>query len=417
MTSRLERGTLEARLRRMAPADWFGGDSTAYSIDGMAPSFVIAPDSPEAVAAVIADANADRIAVVPWGGGTHMSLGMLPERYGLAIDLRKLAGLVAYEPADLTVTVQSGTKLADLQAHLTQHGQWVPLDPPSSHEATIGGIIASNRSGPARVAYGTVRDLVIGMTVAVPGGQLVKSGGRVVKNVAGYDLAKMHIGALGTLGLITQVSLKVAPLPKASVSLIALSKDAERLLTVSTEIAQAGLSLTGLILTMPVGASETSLLIRLSGGPAAVERAQAEVTAAAGALGITVEQAPAAAWSSGAPPPGLVRVKVVHQPAGALSVIQRLREAGSDVESMPLAGVTSGAFIAADDATISALLQLRTEVEASGGSLFVEEATTEMKLKLGVWGSPPGSFALMHALKEQMDPNRILSPGRFVGGL
>ncbi len=184
-----------------------------YAVDGMTPSVVVKPTSQAEVAAAMGAANAAGAAVVPFGGGTQQGLGMPPERYDVALDLRQIESVVEYEAADLTITVEAGMRLSALQRLLAEKGQWLPLDPPVSDEATIGGVLATNASGPARFSRGTGRDLVIGMTVATAQGEIVKSGGRVVKNVAGYDLAKLHIGALGTTGVILQVSLKVSPLP------------------------------------------------------------------------------------------------------------------------------------------------------------------------------------------------------------
>ena len=154
-------------------------------------------------------------AVVPWGAGTKQGWGNAPRAYDLALDLSALDRILEYEPADLVVTVQAGTPLAALQRRLGEAGQFLALDPPYAARATLGGTLATNASGPSRLLYGTARDLVLGMQVATPAGDLVKSGGKVVKNVVGYDLNKMHIGGLGTLGVMTEVTFKVHPLPRA----------------------------------------------------------------------------------------------------------------------------------------------------------------------------------------------------------
>ena len=418
MTAIAGASALEARLRKTAPAHWFEGSPAAYSVDGVAPSFVVAPDSPEAVAAVLADASKAGAAVIPWGGGGHMGLGMPPERYEVALDLRRLDQVIAYEPADLTVTVQAGARLSDLQARLAAEGQWLPLDPVATADATIGGILAANASGPARVAFGTARDLVIGMTVATAEGQLVKSGGRVVKNVAGYDLAKMHIGAFGTLGLITQVSLKVAPMPKVNLTWAASAKDPAALVALARQVHTSGTPATGIAIRVPAGGSDSTLLLRFAGGEAAVERSRSEAASLAAAAGLSLDQVPQSVWLEDAvATPGTVVLRLVHPQSRSAQAVEGVQSLLADCRSYPTAGVTIARLIAADGPTADRVAALRGEFEAMGGALVIEQAPPELKRKLGVWGSPPPSFPLMRALKEQMDPNRILNPGRYVGGL
>jgi glycolate oxidase FAD binding subunit len=408
---------LERRLRRTAPAVWFQGDPRDYTVDGVTPSLVVAPDSPEAVAAVLAEASAAGAALVPWGGGSHMGLGMPPERYDAALDMRRLDALIAYEPADLTVTVQAGMPFSRLQGVLGERGQWLPLDPPAPSEATVGGVLAANASGPARVRYGTARDLVIGMTVATADGRLVKSGGRVVKNVAGYDMAKLHIGGLGTLGVITQVSFKVAPLPK-EVRSLALEGNDDGLLKAAAEVGRRRLPVTGSALLAPAGAVPR-LLLRFAGSLAAVDRACNEAMVIAEGLGLASEQVPPAAWHQLASQLGgpLTRVRLSHSPSRAAEAIDGLRKTRADVISLGSAGVTYGGLIAPDEEAIAALAARRRAFEATGGALVIESAPPEVKLAVGAWGTPPPGIALMRALKDQMDPRRVLSPGRFVAGI
>jgi glycolate dehydrogenase FAD-binding subunit len=419
MTATAATSRLEERLRRTAPADWFGAAPVDYPVDGITPSFVVSPDSPEAVSAVLADADKAGAAVIPWGGGSHMGLGMPPERYDLALDLKRLDSVIAYEPADLTVTVQAGIRLSDLQKRLAEQGQWLPLDPPCAAEATIGGILATNATGPARIAYGTARDLVIGITIANVEGQLVKSGGRVVKNVAGYDLAKMHIGGLGTLGVITQVSLKVAPTPRVTRSMAVVAEDCGALLRAAFLVRDAGLPATGIAISMPADAGEARLLLRFAGSEAAVDRSCAEAAKIAGSLGLKAEQLPDSTWSeTDAPRAGGGAVaRAVHAASASGEVLREASALNADVLCYPTAGTTFARLLALTPASLQGVQSLRAAVEARGGALVVEAASAEVKRRIGVWGAPRVDFALMRALKEQMDPKRTLSPGRFVGGL
>jgi glycolate oxidase FAD binding subunit len=418
MTAAVDAGArVEARLRKVAPAGWFDADPAAYAVDGTRPAFAVAPDSQEAVAAVLAEANAAAAAVIPWGGGSRMGLGMPPERYDIALSLSRLARIVDHEPADLTLTVEAGVRLADLQALLAERGQWLPLDPPGAEGSTIGGLLATNASGPARIACGTARDLVIGMTVATAEGRLVKSGGRVVKNVAGYDMAKMHIGALGSLGVITQVSLKVAPLPKASRVLTAESDKIDGMVRLAFEVRDAALPATAVVLARPAG-GPARLVMRFAGGQAAVSRAESETQKLAKEAGLSVEQAPVAsveATTSSVAGQGIVAL-ISHRASEAAALIAGAPES-AHIVSLPTAGSTRVGFLTASAGASSALEELRLRVESLSGALVLEAAPIETRTALGVWGLPPKSIGLMRSLKQQLDPSGILNPGRFVGGI
>jgi glycolate oxidase FAD binding subunit len=390
----------------------------AYEVDGLAPRLAVKPGSAAEVARALKAADAAGAAVIPRGGGTQMALGMPPDRYDLALDLRGIDQVLEYEPADLTVTVEAGMTLAALQAHLAARGQWLPLDPPAP-EATIGGILATNASGAARIAFGTARDLVIGMSVAMADGQVVKFGGRVVKNVAGYDMSKMHIGALGTLGVILQASLKVAPLPRASRTLAVASPHIDTLVRLALAMRDASLPATGIALIDPAGAAEARLLLRFAGSPAAVERSRAETERLALAEGLASEQAPDGFWREAGElraPSGPAVVRVSDRPSRSAEVIQRLAALGADVLSYPTAGVTFSRFITLGMPSLEALGRLRADVEADGGALVVESAPVATKEALGVWGSIR-SDGLSRELKRVMDPRSTLNPGRLLRGL
>jgi glycolate oxidase FAD binding subunit len=191
-----------------------------YAVDGIVPNAVALPSSEAEVAAVLREAAAAEMVVVPWGAGTKQDLGRPLERVDLVLSLEKLDRVVDYVPADMTITVEAGMRFAELQALTARHGQTVSLDPPRAAGATIGGIVATAASGPRRMAYGGVRDFLLGARVALPDGRVIKAGGKVVKNVAGYDMPKLFAGSLGTLGVITEVSLKLRPLPADSRTLL-----------------------------------------------------------------------------------------------------------------------------------------------------------------------------------------------------
>ena len=184
-----------------------------FAIDGMLPDLVLTPRSFEQVAEIIRNADNEKLSIVPWGSGTSMARGRAPEKYDIALSLRKLDAIIELEPEDLTCSVQAGITLGELNAVLSEYGLFLPVDPPYSDTATIGGIAASNVYGPLRYQYGTIRDLLLGMHMILSDGTMVKSGGKVVKNVAGFDVHKLFIGSMGTLGIIERLNLRLMPLP------------------------------------------------------------------------------------------------------------------------------------------------------------------------------------------------------------
>ena len=211
----------DVEWRALAP------DDDAFLVDGVRPGYVCTPASVDELSAAVRAASQAGATVIPWGGGTRMSLGFPPRAADLVVQTERLSEIVEYEPADLTVTVQAGMRLADLQARLRAEGQMLALDPAAADRATIGGLIAANASGPLRLLYGTARDLVIGTRVVNADGVISKAGGRVVKNVAGYDLNKLYVGSLGTVGVIVELSFKLHPLPQAQGMLLASFASAE----------------------------------------------------------------------------------------------------------------------------------------------------------------------------------------------
>ncbi len=189
-------------------------EENACQIDDLGPLAAVRPQTVAEVGDLVRRAAAEGQALYPLGGRTMIGVGLPPTRPGISVDLRSLARVIDYPARDMTITVQAGITVAELQARLATENQRLPIDVPRPEQATLGGVLAVNVSGPRRYGFGTLRDYVIGISTINDEGQEVKAGGRVVKNVAGYDLCKLHIGALGTLGIITQVTLKLRPLPE-----------------------------------------------------------------------------------------------------------------------------------------------------------------------------------------------------------
>jgi glycolate oxidase FAD binding subunit len=411
-------------------------EAASYAVDGIVPQAVALPGTVGEVAEVMRLAHRERAAVIPWGGGTGMSLGNLPQRYDIALSLTRLNAVVEHEPADLTTTVMAGKTLADFQGHLSSAGQFLPLDPPSPAEATIGGIVATNAAGPSRHAHGTARDLVLGLRFVQADGRVIKAGGKVVKNVAGYDMCRLLIGSMGTLGIIVEACFRLTPLPKAQITLaiaIASAQEAYRLAGQA-----AGLSLRAVELLNGAAARELDglptvsekgfvLLMAAAGPPAAVQRTREGIAALA--TPTVIEGAAASLWQAlgqlTQPPTGGIATRASVLPSRAPELIERIEAIGREAPRLPriachlTAGIVYMNWRPDDDpdADVRLMTSLRQAVTSFGGTMVVEAAPAALKERLDIWGEPGADFPLMRRLKEQFDPQGILSPGRFLGRL
>jgi glycolate oxidase FAD binding subunit len=409
--------TLAETLREVLSAkavDLDPGDE--YAVDGEMPSMVARPGTQADVAAVLEAASEAGAAVVPRGGGTLMALGMPPARYDVALDLRGLDALVEYEPADLTVTVEAGMELDRLASVLRERGQMLPLSTFRDTRTTVGGVLATNLHSPGfRHMYGAARDLCIGMTVALADGEVVKSGGRVVKNVAGYDMGKLHIGALGTLGVILQATFKVVPEPAASGGGI-VAGEREALEKTLRSLLEARLALRSASLTCEASEGAWRLSAGFAGSEAAVERSGSQFRAIAGdSADDGAWDAVSRAYAAVQNDPVCVRATVPAAQTGALA--QALADAEASVVYEPTLGSAHGSWGDADAVDAERIAALRQRAVDAGGALIVERAPVELKRAADVWGAPRGDFALMRRLKEQFDPAGTLNPGRYVGGI
>ena len=423
-----------------------GADCGPYVLDGRAPEAVVLPGSKEEVAAVLLAAGAADLPVTPWGGGTKMGIGAPPQRLGLVLGLKRLNRLLEHEPGDLTATAQAGMTLGALQRELGTRGQWLSLDPAHADEATLGGIVSSNAAGPRRHLYGACRDLVIGLTVVTAAGTLVKGGGKVVKNVAGYDLPKLFVGAFGTLGVIVEATVKLRPRPDADrmvVARFASLKEAgaaaravmgSDLLPSALDLVD-GETLRALELGGPDGAA---LLIGVDGIAEQVHWQCTEVERMLRLQGLVdarVLDADArdAAWRArgglgrGAFPETAAVMKWVVLPAQVADVMEQgmgvALRAGLPVALAAHAGVgVVEAVLAggegADATKVSdVLIEWRTLVRAAGGQALVESAPLAIKERVPVWDDLGPALRIMQRIKSQLDPSGLLNPGRFAGGI
>lgn len=413
--------------------------NAGYSVDGQVPRVVVFPSSQEEVAAMLALASREGLTVIPRGSGALMALGGLPERVDLVLGLGRLQHTIEHAPGDLTVTVGAGTALAELQQTLARAGQWLPLDPPLARQQTVGGVLATNLPGPLSLGYGTARDMVIGMRVAGPDGTSTKSGGKVVKNVTGFDVAKAHLGALGTLGVILEASFKVAPLPQKNETVVASFSTLEKALEASQEMMRGlwGPQALELAAAVQGGPGIWRMYVRYMGSGSGVERRLRETLAllqegGAAEVELVGEEATQAwrrlsdfGWDSPRERSLLVRLGClpsrVRQLAGEVMSFSTHLGCKADLLVSPGRGVVrcrlSGEEVLAAIAARAAVDGLRELAASTGGYAVVELCPSPLKMHLDAWGDVGDGLPLMRRLKEQMDPGRVLNPGRFVGGI
>lgn len=367
----------------------------------------IEPTDAKELAAVLADANAQGQAVIPTGGGTKAEWGNSATRADVAISTGKLNRVVDHAAGDMTVVVEAGCTIGDLQRTLAQQGQRLSCDALWPDHATVGGILATNDSGAWRLRYGGLRDLVIGVTLALADGTLAESGGRVVKNVAGYDLPKLATGSLGTLGIITRAVFRLHPLPHASRTLTMRFASIDAAQKAILAIQNSQLAHTALQLRLQAG-GEPELDILFEGTEAGIAAQQAQVQTLIGAdlaeASQETWQAREQLWPASE---GAAIAKVSVLPSRIAWLTQQIGKAAK--EWMMLAHATGLVTVHMQ----GDWSKLRNTVEADGGSLVLLTPVAGMD----AWGSAGDALGLMRALKAQFDPKGTLNPGRFVGGI
>jgi glycolate oxidase FAD binding subunit len=459
--------TVASRLPEIVGAAHAIGDPAQlafYEIDGVMPGAAVRPGSREEIAEVVKFAAAENLAVIASGARTKLGIGLAPRRYDIALDMTRMDRVIAYDPADLTLSVEAGHSLQKLLGILGDHRQFLPLFVPYFNRTTIGGTIAAGVDSPLRQFYGTARDYVLGMEYVTGEGVLAKTGGRVVKNVTGYDLHKLMIGALGTLGVMVSVNFKTFPAPVAPRGFVATFENLERALGMRERVGKSALTpLTMEILSPRVAelfASEVAARIGSGAMPANVisakhwafssgyggnekvlARYESEFRSMAeqlGAIQMTVldentrppafsrkrEFVPIALGSS----PATTIMKISVQPT---RMKEMLEEAGraAEANSLPWAAMARGvgiiymALLPGDrgeesrgrvEKATGQILAAGTKVDANA---MIPWAPSEWKSSLKIWGLEQEDFAEMEKVKKVFDPRGILSPGRFVGGL
>ena len=417
-----------------------------HEIEGIRPRYEARPDDVAGIADALQFADRGELAVVTWGGGTRIGLGNIPTGYDMALDMTGLDRIVAHTSGDLTATVEAGITIAALQEVLGHHGQFLAVDPPLPDRATLGGTLAVGASGPLKWQFGSIRDTVIGMKVVQADGTITKSGGQVVKNVSGFDMARLHIGALGTLGVIAEVSLKLTPRPAGEATVLAGFDQPGPCIDAALGLFRSGLMPLALAVfdaqadrrmgtrgSSNAGAQgEWRLAVRLGGRARTLDRQVKESRAAVGSAGADVLEADDAAplwralgdfgWDRATRPMLGFRANVT--PSGVGPLIEEIqgidRTDGLDpaIVAHPAHGTVLASWLGdgrVREPIPGILERMRNLASQAGGHIVVEQAPLIARAGIDVWGGIGGPEQVARGLKSQYDPKGILNPGRFAG--
>jgi glycolate oxidase FAD binding subunit len=380
----------------------------AHAVDGIIPRDVLRATTEAEVVEAIRGANERGEAIVISGGATRLGIGDPPARYDIALDLSPLRGIVEYEPDDLVATVRGGTSLAELAQAFAPRGQRWPVEPGLAERATVAGTLASAAGGPSRLRYFHPRDWVIGARVVLGDGTAVRSGGKVVKNVTGYDLTRLWSGTFGTLVAIVELTLKLTAVPERTVSLIA-DVDVPEAFAVAKELHASGLPLDALAIVTgeavgTVGArGDAALLVRLAGPAAAVRRLGREIRERVRCRDVAND-----VWDRVAAFP--LEAKWTARLGWPAGVRPEIEFGGYGAVIYP-GNSTAYLLRSIDRATFR---KVRASLEAAGGIAVLERASADYKQDAGgAWGAPRVPLGIARALKERFDPRGVLAPGRM----
>lgn len=394
-----------------------------YRIDGKEPALVVKPQSAAEIAAALRICSEAEAALVPRGGGTAMAIGNPPSRADVVVELKNFNRVIEHDAANLTVTMQSGATPGAVRAALEGHRQFVPFEPPFADLATVGATVVANLNGPRRSSYGSVRDLVIGMKVTLANGEEIKAGGKVVKNVAGYDLCKLFVGSLGTLGIVTEVTVRVAPIPESAATLIAGGDlpQAERLVA---ELFRSALLPAAVYISSEDDGTSWRAAVCCEGFEETVARQLRETAVLAARFGMSEEvlrtEKHSALWRrlSDLPLQAERLVYRVTLPRSAVfGFLQRARNWPVIEIAADAAMGTVWIVCAATPAALGLFSQLLELTRAQRGHAIIFATPGALKFAVNVWGPSPSTLSLMREIKRQFDPKGLLNPGRFVGGL
>jgi glycolate oxidase FAD binding subunit len=422
---------------------------TTYSVGGKAPTLVLFPKTMSQISQLMLLAKRERKQVIVLGHNSQASLGSVIETPDWCISLHRMNQIVEHEPADLIATVEAGVTLSQLQAFLRPHQQLLPLDVSQPEVRTLGGIVAANAAGPWQLYFGTARDLVLGLKVVLPDGKMVRAGGKTVKNVAGYDLSKLFVGSMGTLGIISEITVKLFPAPAASQTISAQFERFADIPPLIRTLTASNLVITRCEYLNPVLNDQLfaldaapdrdhRVLLSVQGHPEQVGATAAAIkklVTSAGGRGLELDatQAEPAPWSRIQPPDGdegLIQVQFSVPRSRWGNIVVAVEKFGQE-RAMPLAvhaHAGSGlihvrwrmALTGAPndkERPVEDIQRLRQLANQEQGNLVVERAPLELRNPDIIWGEPAESFLWLRRIKSKYDANEQLVAGRFVGGL
>jgi glycolate oxidase FAD binding subunit len=406
----------------------------AAAVDGWQPRWVARPRSLEDAAHVLALAHDERLAVLPRGSGSAQGLGGLPDRADVVLDLSRLDTVLEHSPDDLTVTVQAGVTAGALAAALAARRQTLPLDPPGWSRRTLGGIAATAASGPLRLRYGTMRDLLLGVRFIQADGVTTWGGAKVVKSVTGYDVPKLLVGSLGTLGVIGELTLRLHPLPEVEATCLLLLPSPEAAQDMVARIVDSTLQPNrlewldpGALAACALPTAQAALAISIGSVESAVRAQHAAIAEAAAAAGARVETVGPAFWRTydrTLAETGSTLLRVATLTSRLSPTLSAIRGAlGAEMPFIVTACAPLGVLRVAIDGGEperlgEAIERLRGFVAEDEGSVVIERAPLAVRTRVDPWGPvAAGALELMRTLKREFDPGRSLNPGRFVGGI
>ena len=428
----------------------------AYALDGKHPKVVVFPGKIEEISKVVAYANQQRLTIIPMGNGTKMGIGGIPKKMDIVLSTKRFNRITDCDSDNLTLSVESGITLKEVQKNLAQEGKgyFLPLDPFYADKATLGGIVATNSSGPRRLLYGTARDMITGIKAVFPNGDIVVSGGKTVKNVSGYDMCKLLIGSFGTLGILYEMTFKLLPLPEKEATLLIPFANRDEVVgfihgIIHSEFIPASVEALNAMavkkikhpVSMPPNGNYL-IAIGLEGVGEGIERqvsGLSDMGKKHGALeAVTLSsEKHHAFWiairdfAQGLKEdyPNLISLKsnfLISKWGEILTNYEKIvQKSGLDYAFICHSG--NGilySYILPEKnlrlkigSLIEIIEKLRSEAVKNEGNLVVESSPLSIKKKVDVWGQSRSDSQIMHRLKEQIDPAGILNPGRFVGGI
>ncbi len=418
------KSTFEANVREIVTARYVRAAEPSDAVGGARPSLVVEPGNEQELARILKLANAAGLALIPRGGGTKLEWGNRPTNADVILSTVRMHRVIEHAWADLTVSVEAGCTIAKLQETVAKHKQRLALDALWPEQATVGGVLSTNDSGALRLRFGSLRDLVIGVTVALADGTVASSGGKVVKNVAGYDLPKLVTGAFGTLGVITRAIFRLHPLPKETRTISCLTADAAEGQQLMLAIQNSKLAHSALQICCGTEMqSRVDVLFEGTEEGLSAQSVQLKLMASEAKQGDRtgdVWNRRHELWSDAKKSGEFAVAKFAALPAQIAETVEMMEMVvAAPLRWSAVAQATGIGWVRMDGGAseiAAAMLGLREWLEGKGGSLAIVRRPEGMA-EIDAWGKPGDALGLMQAVKRQFDPIGTLNPGRLVGGI